>query len=414
VNCSGKVLIGRKAIRLKIAFVIPAFLPARGFGGPIYHVHTIAKILQRRGHSVSVYTSNIANPYNSANTLLRKEYVDGILVKRYRTICKIAGYWITPSMLVDLETDDFDIIHAHAARSFQCDLSALVSKLRSRPLVITAHGSLGSYLGVDLGRRDHMLHVAHNVIAERVFRAADKVIALNRFERQHYIRLGVDPQKIAVIPNGIVPNEFKQGHYSFREEHGIEGPMLLFVGRLAKIKGLDTLVQAFRLVKSQNFHDVKLVIVGEDWGFKQNLLELRERSNISDDILILDHPSREDIVSAYQASDMVVLPSNYETFSITILEAFACAKPVIATAVGGIPELVQNGETGLLIRPNDAEELSKAMTYLLREEGVGKKFGEAARWLVTHRFSMDTVAQRIEDLYNELSGRKQVHIQNPS
>jgi len=390
---------------LKIAFVVPAFLPARGFGGPIYHVHTIAKILQQKGHSVSIYTSNLANPYDASDVLKEREDVDGILVKRYPAICRIAGYWLTPSMLVDLERDDFDVIHAHVARSFQCDLSALVSKLRSQPFVITAHGSLGSYLGVDLGLRNHMLHVAHNTIAGRVFKAADKVIALNRFERQHYIRFGVDIRKIAIIPNGILLSEFKQPHYDFRQRHGIEGPMILFVGRLNKIKGLDTLVQAFHLLKRQNFQDAKLVIIGEDWGFKEDLLELRERYNLSGDILILDHPRREDIISAYHASNMVVLPSNYETFSITILEAFACAKPVIATAVGGIPELIENGKNGLLIRPNDAEELSKAILYLLRDGELAKNLGKAAEWLVTNQFSMDTIAQRTIDLYNDLKSQ---------
>lgn len=387
---------------MKIAFVVPAFLPARGFGGPIYHVHAIAKLLQQNGDSVCIYTSDVANPYDDSDVLKQKEYVDGILVKRYPAIFKIAGYWLTPSMLVDLERDDFDVIHAHVARSFQCDLSALVSKLRHQPLVITAHGSLGSYLGVDLGLRNHMLHVAHNMIAGRVFKAADKVIALNRFERQHYIRLGIDLRKIAIIPNGILLSEFKQAYYDFKQRHGVKGTVILFVGRLNKIKGLDTLVQAFHLLRQRSFHDTKLVIVGEDWGFKQNLLELCKQYNLLGDVLILDHPKREDIMSAYHAADVVVLPSNYETFSITILEAFACAKPVIATAVGGIPELIENGKNGFLVKPNDAEELSKTISYFLRDSELTKSLGQAAEWLVENHFSMDLVAKKTEDLYNDL------------
>ena len=349
-----------------------------------------------------IYTSNVANPYDSSETFREKEYIDEILVKRFSALWKIAGYWITPSMLVDLERDDFDVLHAHAARSFQCDSSVLISKLRHKPSVITAHGSLGSYLGVDLGLRNYMLHVAHNVIAKRVFKAADKVIALNNFEKQHYLRIGVDINKIAIIPNGVSLSEFKKRYYNFKSKYEIEGNIILFVGRLAKIKGLNTLIQAFHLVKRQNFHDTRLVILGEDWGFKKSLLELRKRYHMSSDVLLLDHPTREDIVSAYHACDMVVLPSNYETFSITVLEAFACAKPIIATSVGGILEVVVSGETGCLVGPNDAEALARAMLYLLRNKNVAEKMGLSGERLVTNKFCIERVADEIENLYSDL------------
>lgn len=391
---------------MKIAFVIPAFLPARGFGGPLHHLHAIAKVLIKKGHSIVIYTSNLANPTDLSETLLEKEYINGILVKRYPVICKIAGYWITPSMVADLKGDEYDILHAHLARSFQCDLAAFVSKLKRKPFLITAHGSLGSHLHVDRGQRIRTLHIAHDFIARSVFNAADKVIALNQFEKQNLIQIGVDINKIAIISNGIQLDEFKKGYYNFKGKYGIEGKFVLFVGRLDMVKGLDALIRAFHLVKRQNFHDVKLIIVGEDWGLKKSLLELCKQYNISTDVLFLDKPTREDIISALHASDIFVLPSNYETFSIAILEAAACAKPIVATTVGGIPEIVVNGVNGILVRPRNSVALAKAIIYLLRNEDVAEKMGLAGEKLVTGQFSIERVTDELENLYKNLVSPK--------
>jgi glycosyltransferase involved in cell wall biosynthesis len=396
----------KRVNHLKLAFVVPAFLPARGFGGPLYHVLALARVFQKKGDSIVVYTSNMINPYDFSERLPKEEFINGIHVKRYPLVGRIGGYWITPSMLRDLKRDEYDILHAHTARSFQCDLSAFVSKLRCSPFLITAHGSLGSFLKVELGLRNHILHVAHNLIAKRVFQAADKVIALNRFEMQHFLRIGVDHKKIAIIPNGICLDEFKNRYYDFKEKYGIKGKLVLFVGRLTRIKGLDTLIQAYHFVKRQNSYDSKLVIIGEDWGFKNGVLELIKRYDMSADILLLDSPARVDILSAYHASDIVVLPSNYETFSITILEAFACGKPVIATNVGGIPEMVIDGTNGILVRPNNPKQLYRAIMHLLRNEEIAKNMGFAGQRLVASCFSIDIVARKIENLYKDLCSRK--------
>jgi glycosyltransferase involved in cell wall biosynthesis len=393
----------RKGVKsLKLAFVIPAFLPARGFGGPLNHVHAIAKIFKQEGHSVDIYTSNIANPSDLSETLPKKEWIDGILIKRYPAPLKLAGYWVTPSMFVDLKADGYDILHAHLGRSFQCDLAALVSKLKHNPFLITPHGSIGSHLDVDRGLKIHTLHIAHDIIAKHVLNAADKVIALNSFEKRHLLRLGVDSKKIVIIPNGISLSEFKQAYYDFKAGYAIEGKFVLFVGRLDLVKGLDTLIQAFSMVKRLNFKNVKLVLVGEDWGFKKKLLELARQYNILTDVLFIDHPTRADIISALHASEMVVLPSYYETFSITMLEAFACAKPVITSAVGGMPEIVANGENGLLVRPKDPKNLAEAITYLLSNEDKANKMGSAGEKLVTQRFLIKTVASQLENIYIKL------------
>jgi len=388
---------------LKIVFVLPAFLPARGFGGPLNHVHAIAKIFKEKGHSVEIYTSNIANPSDLSKTLSDKEWIDGILVKRYPAPLRLAGYWVTPSMFADLKAGGYDILHAHLGRSFQCDLASFVSRLKHNPFLITPHGSIGSHLDVDRGLKIHALHTAHNLIAKYVLEAADRIIALNNFEKRHLLRLGVDSNKIAIIPNGISVSEFRRTYYDFKARHSIEGKFVLFVGRLDLVKGLDTLVQAFSIVKRSNFKNVRLVMVGEDWGFKKKLVELAGQYNISTDILFIDRPSRADIISAFQASEMVVLPSYYETFSITMLEAFACARPVITSAVGGMPEIVANKENGLLVRPKDPKHLAEAITYLLNNEDVAKRMGSEGEKLVSQRFRIETVARQLENLYCQLA-----------
>src|SRR2546425_6204899 len=145
-----------------VAIVSPAFTPGEAFGGPVTSMANLAKLLHRQGYTVKVYTTDVLDPHRPHLNykLPRTENIEGVIVKRYRPLFRIFGYWVTPMLFKDLMKDPATIINAHCARSFQFDVAALVSRIRNRKLIATPHGSLYSYGEISGGLR-HLLFAAH-------------------------------------------------------------------------------------------------------------------------------------------------------------------------------------------------------------------------------------------------------------
>src|SRR2546428_4120961 len=127
--------------------------------------------------------------------LPRTENIEGVIIKRYRPLFRIFGYWVTPTIFKDLLTDQFDIINAHCVRSFQFDIAALVSRMRNIELVATPHGSLYSY-GVISARARRLLFNAHNAFLKLAFRWASKIITASSEESAQFTRFGIGPDRI--------------------------------------------------------------------------------------------------------------------------------------------------------------------------------------------------------------------------
>ena len=184
--------------------------------------------------------------------------------------------------------------------------------------------------------------------------------------------MGVPDEKIAVIPNGIDFSEYAvlPPRGSFKRKFGIknEEKIVLYLGRLHKIKGVDILVKAFTNV-IENLDDVRLVVVGPDDGSLDGLQTLVKDMNVGNKVIFTGPLYGLEKIKAYVDSEVYVLPSRYETFPMTVLEAYACGKPVIASNVGGLKDLVINGETGLLVEPGNKEQLAKNILYLLNDKG---------------------------------------------
>jgi glycosyltransferase involved in cell wall biosynthesis len=394
---------------MRIAFVSPAYLPCVGWGGPVAYLRDLCRFMTMKGYEVTVYTGDAISTRDFCHSLPRKEFIDGTLVKRYAVIRRVAGeYYLTPSMLKDLKNDEYDIIHANGFRTFQSDIAAYISKRRGISSVITPHGAVGSYLFGKMSFKTRFLNITHNLIGKSVLRYASILIALNRFEIQQYLYFGVEPEKIAVVPNFANPKEFTNPAYDFREKHGIDSDtrIILYAGRLHKIKGLDSLVYAFNLLKMKKVRSVKLVIIGADGGMKMPLIDMCKSYNLENDVLIISEkisvPSREDMISAIMSADVFVSPSLFETFPIVVLEALLCAKPVVATRVGGVPEIIMDGLTGLLVDPKDAKKLAEKILYLLENEGEAKKMGLRGKDYVMRNFTAEVVGEKIANIYCKL------------
>lgn len=377
--------------------------PARG--GAETHVHAVATRLKRRGHDVAVYTSDLKTEFPMERLDGAYAEVDGVPVRRFeaRSMPGAFHYVTYPAMKGALLADRADIYHAHSYGYPHTHLAAKAAARHGRPFVYTPHFH-PPYSTTGGRTRKTLRSVYDSALGRRPFRAADLVIAVSSAELQWMRPMIPLDTRTTVIPNGIDLKDFEgdgDGR-AFRERHGVHGPMLLYTGRLAGNKRLDTVI-ALMPDLLKEFPDLTFVAVGEDHGMGRSWRELAERLDVKDHVRFLGHVERAELVEAYRACDAFVLPSDYEAFGIVLLEAMACGKPCVATRVGGVVDIIRHQETGLLVEFGDKEALKEALTSLLGDHVARRELGGAARASVGREFDWDAVVGRIEAEYGKLA-----------
>ena len=230
--------------------------------------------------------------------------------------------------------------------------------------------------------------------------------------------------RCCVVHNGVdVKGFFPDGHDKMPDD-GIK--RLLFVGRVSPEKGLHSLLEAFKMVAEQ-CPQVQLTIVGpesvpplefivslsDEAGVSQlarfypgsYLSHLRQMLSpeLARRVSFVSSLAHREVARFYRAADVLVNPSLLETFGMTLAEAMACGVPVIATRVGGIPEVVAHGKTGLLVPPDDAPALAEAILHLLADNDLRESMGEAGRQRALHMFSWNKITQDMLRQYGELT-----------
>lgn len=384
---------------MKILQIIPHFYPAWAYGGPTRNVYGLAKELIKRGHSVTVYTTDALN---SKERIKRKEeVVDGIKIRRFKNLSNTLAYnhniFFEPSMLLEArkEVSSFNIIHMHAYRTIQNIIVHHYAKKRGVPYVLQARGSV-----LPIFQKQWLKKIFDATWGYRILKDAAQVIALTKTEAEQYKSRGVNEDKIEIIPNGIDPSEFdnlpKKGEFRRKYGLGDDQKIILYLGRIHKIKGLDLLAKAFTELPKE-IDNVKLVIAGPDDGYLSALRRLIKELHIEEKVLFTGPLYEEEKLEAYVDADIYVLPSSYEIFGITILEACACGTPVVVTDRCGIAESV-DGQAGLVV-PYDKEQLQHALLHMLGDDKMRLQFGEKGKLLVRQKFNWEKMAEQMEKVY---------------
>jgi glycosyltransferase involved in cell wall biosynthesis len=238
-------------------------------------------------------------------------------------------------------------------------------------------------------------------IANKILsKVTDKMIAVSESIKKDIIQYdGIDSSKILVIPNGIDTEKFKpEGNFadiseelSFKRSDIVVG----FVGRIVPAKGLEYLIDAFSYIK-KGFTNSWLLIVGEG-GIMGELRERTKKNNVQDSVIFAG--KRRDIADVLSRTDIFVMPSIAEGLPNALLEAMAMGKPIVATMIGGIPEVIKNGFNGLLVPPRDPAALATAIKELIGNGQLSVRMGQAARDLVVNKYSIRETAQKWESLY---------------
>jgi glycosyltransferase involved in cell wall biosynthesis len=265
-----------------------------------------------------------------------------------------------------------DVVHAHG---YKADIYAYVALRGSgTPLVSTCHTWYDNDLMVRL----------YGAVDRYVLRNYAHVVAVSDDVKQRLLKAGVHEGKICLIRNGIDLRPFDNAIPASRNDAGNQGVVVVgLVGRLAPEKGVDVFLAAAARVLSQS--KVAKFVVAGDGPERAELGTLIDKLRIRAGVTMLGRC--DDMPSFYGSLDVMVSSSRNEGLPIAILEGMACRLPLIATAVGAIPTVIQNGRTGVLIPAENAELLAAAIVDLLQDHEKRKRFGAAARRLVEEEFS---------------------------
>jgi glycosyltransferase involved in cell wall biosynthesis len=379
---------------MKILLLTQRFPPA--LGGVETHVRHLAEGLTQHGDDIEVLTTDL----RTDSPLERLPEEDGEFpypVHRVRAIKAAvlphALGNVSPSMIGHVLSGHWDVVHGHAYGFFPTFAASLGGLLDRSALVLTPHS--------DPGRPSLEKRAFDRVVPLVTLRQAHRVIALTELEAGHLERLGVARGRIAVIPNGVDMAEFAWGPNRVRDG---DGTSVLFAGRCyPDQKGLEVLMHAVsQLPREMAVH---LRIVGEDWGGYAVVRDLARRLGIEDRVTLVGMLERSQLLDEFRRADVFVLPSLFDSFPIAILEAMAAGLPVIATRVGGVPEVVLDGETGLLVEPGDPKRLASAIEALASDEGARREMGKRGR-ARAQLFSWDEVIARTRRVYAEaVNGR---------
>jgi glycogen synthase len=296
---------------------------------------------------------------------------------------------------------DADLVHAHTWYASMAGFMAQM--LYDIPLVISVHSlePLRPWKEEQLGRSYRLTAWIERIALE----AADRVIAVSAQSREEILtHFNIPPERVVVIHNGIDLRTWKPSlAVDTRQRYGIEGDYILFVGRVSRQKGMVHLLDAMKHVNSR----ARLVCCTSAADTPELGLEIAAKVKETPRCLWINtRLPEEQYIELYSNCAVFACPSVYEPFGIINLEAMACARPVVASAVGGIPEVVVPGETGLLVPPADARALAEALNHCLGDRALARQMGLAGRNRVEEHFSWTSIASRTRRLYEELLTEK--------
>jgi glycosyltransferase involved in cell wall biosynthesis len=310
-----------------------------------------------------------------------------------------------------VETIEADIYEAHTVSGYGF-LKALKKRKISKPFIHTIHGVLADeYIQSSKSVSPSLRMKLSNVFMRRLARTekdatkqATLIVTVSRYSAQKIVQLyEVEEKKIRIVPNGVNPQKFKpiEDCEKVKQLIGVNGEqVILFVGNLIPRKGLHFLIEAAKQVIKEN-KETKFVVVG-DGPLKNHLISYSKEQGVSDNFVFLGDAPEDMLPRLYNCADVFASPSIQEGQGISLLEAQATAKPVVAFNVTAINEIVKNNETGLLVKP-DSHELANAISSLLSDKPLREKMGRSGREFVSKNYSWNICAQKMLQIYSEAS-----------
>ncbi|MEX0749944.1 MAG: glycosyltransferase [Dehalococcoidia bacterium] len=384
-----------------------AALGGRETGGMNVYVRELSRELGARGYEVDVFTRRTSaadpevQPFGPNARVINVDAGPTDTIDKLRIADYLDEFELNVLAFAAREGAVYDLVHSHYWMSGKVALA--LCERWSVPHVAMFH-TLGE---VKMRARLSEHEPAARMEAETaVAAAADCIVVASRHELHLLTTLyRADESRIAVVPCGVdlerfYPMDKEQARRALELKDGDR--IILFVGRIEPLKGIDILISAAaQLHEDENF---RVLIVGGDGRAEAELAQLRalaERLDIDHHISFVGAVPHEDLPMYYNAADVCVVPSYYESFGLVAVEAMACGVPVVASRVGGLTSTISDGETGYLIPWRCPEPFAERLELLLDNDELRQSFGRAGREAV-ERYRWANVADAVAALYEEL------------
>jgi glycogen synthase len=395
---------GQDPARLHVLRLCSVFEPGPGpldartarfdpIGGMQNHTATLSRCLDSLGVRQTILTARLAGPAGATRLGARGSVRRvGLPVVRLR---QLWGWCAVPFVL--RARRPVDLVHAHQGEDIATLVLALLARAVHRcPLVVTLHCSV-RHTVTGRSLRARALRLVGGAVEDRALRRAAEVIALVPGTARLLHEDGLPQERVHVLPSGFDPALFQLSGKAGAEADAFPGlprPRIGYVGRLAQQKRPDLLVDAFGRMRD---HAAHLVVVG-DGPLRRVVQSAVQRSPARCRITVTGFVPHTDVPGVLASLDVLVLPSVYEEMGSILVEAMASGLPVVASRVGGIPDVVEDGETGLLVPPGDVAALAAALDELVGDPRRRELLCAAARRRA-EEYSWPQLASRVAELY---------------
>ena len=386
----------------------PLAAPGQGkSGGMNVYVRQLASALGDMGMKIDIFTREHSDVANQIETIGPNVRV--IHIKAGEPDAHLGDlYALLPDFLEELnkfreeEGLEYDVVHSHYWLSSW--VGRELSQALAVPHVVTFHTL--SLIKMQ-SRAGEIEQSERSVVETEVIATADRIIAFSPHERDAMVRLyAADASKINLVPCGVDLEVFRPlNQKSVRSSLGLNGEkILLYVGRVEPIKGLDLLVETAAQMDSEE--GVRMMVVGADVNGDREMDRVRQLAkerDLEDKIDFVGQVDHDDLPLYYNAADVCVVPSYYESFGLVALESMACGTPVVATRVGGLSTIIHHGRTGYLKSWRCPEAFANSVEMIISSDGLQQSMGEAARKRA-EGMGWDNVAALMWDEYTALTG----------
>ncbi len=382
---------------MKLLHVVPTYVPAWRHGGPVAAVHGLCKALARRGHEVTVFTTDV----HGAGTLdvprCAAVALDGVTVW-YFPVAFPRRLYRSPAMGAALRrVATFDLVHLHSVFLWPTAAAARAAARAGVPYVVAPRGMLVGELLRQRGRLRKRLWIG--LVERRTLAGAAALHATSQLEAAEAARLGLSLPPIHVVPNGVELDAWdaaREAEVAAPVRAALaRRPLLLFLGRVSWKKGLDRLIAALAAVPGAT-----LAVAGNDEeGYRAALERLAGEAGVAARVLHLGPVQGADKAALLAGADVLVLPSYSENFGNVVLEAMAAGLAVVVTPEVGLAGTVRASGAGVVC-DGDPPRLAAALRGLLADGAARREMGRRGARAAAADFGWDAVAARMEEVYD--------------
>lgn len=358
---------------------------------------------EKMGIKSRLYTTSYIDQIGRNRTEVFEKKYNDFLIYRFHSYLKFREYRISFKTIPFLlnEAKSIDLFHSHGFRSFQEDIGSMISRTKKKPLIITPHGA------IDISF-DYRVKIAMMIHDKTIGYLKKKLInphfiAIAKSEIPIIKNFGIDDDHIHYIPNGVNTEIFRPlDSTNLKKKLRLDNfDVILYVGRIAKGKGVDKLIKILHLIISKN-KKVKLIVIGMDAGYLTIVNSLIQKYDLCKHVIITGYVPNKNLPKYYSLADIVVYPSRQEIFGLVLCEAGACGKAVIGSDVMGPKEIIVDDITGYTSNFEDLNEISDLIIELLNDKKKLVQMGKNGRERVKEKYSWENSAKAHLMLYKKV------------